>query len=213
MVGDVHHNGVTAQVRAKFYLPYAQFARATGDNPVSAGTIVLRADGDPLAQVAALRSAAAAIDKSVPVSAIRPMTDVIDTALTSPRLTSGVVTGFAAVALLLSALGLFGLLVYLVAQRAQEIGIRMALGANAAEVVRLVLTQGLRVTGLGLAIGILLSVVATRSLSSLLYGVSSWDPVTWLTTPAVLLLVAGVASIVPALRAAAMNPLRTLRQG
>jgi predicted permease len=212
IVGDVRHNGVTTRVKPKFYLPYAQFVKATGDEPMTEGTIVLRTAGDPLSQAAALRSAAAAVDRAVPVSAIRPMTDVVETALSAPRLTSEVMTAFAAVALLLSALGLFGLLVYLVAQRTLEIGIRLAVGASASEVARLILAQGLRLTGLGLAIGMLLSAIAARALSSLLYGVPAWDPITWTFGPAVLLLVTVVASLVPALRAATIDPLQVLRE-
>ncbi len=210
VVGDVHHNGVTTSVTAKFYLPYAQFAKATGDKPLATGTIVLRADGDPLSQAASLRSAAAAVDRAVPLSAVRPMTDVVDTALTTPRLTSLVMTAFALVALLLSALGVFGLLVYLVAQRTHEIGIRIAIGASAGDVARLVLMQGLRLVGLGLAIGLLLSVVAARGLSSLLYGVRPSDPATWVMAPGVLLVVTVVASVIPALRASTINPVRAL---
>ncbi len=210
VVGDVHHNGVTTAITAKFYLPYAQFVKATGDKPLTTGTIVLRADGDPLTQVASLRSAAAAVDRTVPVSGVRPMTDVVDIALTAPRLTSLVMTGFAVVALLLAALGLFGLLVYLVAQRTHEIGIRRAIGASSGEVARLVLMQGLRVGGLGVAVGLLLSAVAARGLSSLLYGVRPWDPTTWVVAPGVLLVVIAVASLLPALRASAINPLRAL---
>jgi len=212
VVGDVRHNGVTATTKTKFYLPYAQFAAATGDMPLTDGTIVLRADGDPLLQVVSLRSVAAAVDRSVPVSAVRPMTDVVDAALTTPRLTSLVMTGFAAVALLLSALGLFGLLVHLVAQRTQEIGIRLAIGARSGDVARMVLMQGLRVGGLGLAIGMLLSVGAARGLSSLLYGVRPSDPTTWVLASGVLLVVTIVASLVPALRASAINPVRALRK-
>ncbi|HET9370579.1 MAG TPA: ABC transporter permease [Vicinamibacterales bacterium] len=212
VVGDVRHAGVTSQVKPKFYLPYAQFPAATGDDPIAYGTIVLRGAGDPLRHVAALRAAAASVDRTVPVIAVRPMTDVVDTALTTPRLTSGLVIVLAAIALVLAALGLFGLLAYLVAQRAQEIGIRIAIGAGPGAVVRLVLAQGLRVLGVGLAVGLLLSALATRGLSSLLYGVRPWDPVSWAIAPTVLILVAIVASVVPARRAAAIDPLRVLRQ-
>jgi len=141
------------------------------------------------------------------------MTDVVETALTTPRLTSLVMTGFAVVALGLSALGLFGLLVYLVAQRTHEIGIRLAIGASASDVANLVLMHGLRLGGLGLSIGLLLSAVAARGLSSLLYGVRPSDPTTWLIAPAVLLLVTMVASLIPAWRASAINPVRALQRG
>src|SRR5581483_5911884 len=147
-----------------------------------------------------------------PIAAVRPMTDVVNTALTAPRLTSQVMVGFAAVALALSALGLFGLLVYLVAQRTQEIGIRMAIGADTGMVVRFIFREGFRITLVGVGVGLLLSALAVRGVSSLLYGVSPWDPVTWIVAPATLLLVAAVACVVPALRAAAIDPLRALRQ-
>jgi ABC-type antimicrobial peptide transport system permease subunit len=119
---------------------------------------------------------------------------------------------FAGVALVLSALGLFGLLVHLVAQRTHEMGIRLAIGASSTEVARLVLMQGLRVSALGLAIGLLLSALAARGVSSLLYGVRPWDPATWVIATSVLLVVTTGASLVPALRASAINPIRALRR-
>jgi putative ABC transport system permease protein len=213
VVRDVHHNGVTTAIKAKFYLPYAQFAKATGDKPLTTGTIVLRSNGDPLSQAAALRSVAASVDRAVPISSARPMTDVVDSALTTPRLTSVVMTSFALVALLLSALGVFGLLIYLVAQRTHEIGIRLAIGASSGDVARLVLMNGLRVSALGLLIGLCLSAIAVRALSSVLYGVRPSDPTTWLAAPALLLVVTVVASVVPALRASAINPVGALRKG
>jgi predicted permease len=212
IVGDVRHNGLMSAVRPKFYLPYAQFVAATGDKPVTAGTIVVRANGASLSQLATLRSAAAGADRDVPLSAVRPMTDVVNAALGTSRLTSYLVTGFAGVALGLSALGLFGLLTYLVTLRAHEIGIRMAIGASAAEIARMVVSQSLRVCALGLTLGLVLSAVAVRGLSNLLYGVRPWDPLVWTVAPAVLLAVAAVASLVPARRAAEINPLRALRQ-
>jgi putative ABC transport system permease protein len=193
-------------------LPYSQYSAITGNDPIANSTIVVRTDRDPLVLAPAIRSAAAAVDPEVPVAAIRPMTQVIDTALTAPRLTSQVMAGFAAVALVLSAIGLFGLLVYLVAQRTQEIGIRMAIGASRREVVRFVFVEGMRVTIVGVVIGLALSALGVRALASLLYGVKPWDPLTWLFAPAVLVAVAAIACVVPAMRAAAIDPLRALRQ-
>jgi putative ABC transport system permease protein len=212
IVGDVRHNGVTAPIKTKFYLPYAQYAAATGNDPISGSTIVIRTNRDPLVLGPSLRAAAAAVDPQVPIAALRPMTTVIDTALTAPRLTSQVMGGFAAVALLLSAIGLFGLLVYLVAQRTQEIGIRIAIGASRREIVRFVFIAGMRVTLLGVAIGAALSALGVRALASLLYGVKPWDPLTWLVAPAVLVVVSAIACVVPAMRAAAIDPLKALRQ-
>lgn len=212
IVGDVRHNGVTAPIKTKFYLPYAQYPIATGNQPIAGGTIVLRTDRDPMVLAPSMRAAAAAVDPQVPIAAIRPMSTVIDTALTAPRLTSQVMGGFAAVALVLSAIGLFGLLVYLVAQRTQEIGIRMAIGAGTGDVVRFVFVEGLRIALLGVAVGLVLSALGVRALASLLYGVKPWDPLTWLVAPAVLMAVAAIACVVPALRAAAIDPLKALRQ-
>jgi predicted permease len=212
VVGNVHHNSLIGTVKTKFYLPYSQFPTSTGASPIGGGTIVMRTSGDPMALVGSLRSTAAAVDRDVPIAAVRPMTEVVDTALTAPRLTSQVMIGFAVVALLLSAIGLFGLLVYLVAQRTQEIGIRMAIGADTRMVVQFIFREGLRITLVGVAIGLVLSALAVRGVSSLLYGVTPWDPISWVVAPAVLLGVAAIACIVPALRAAAIDPLRALRQ-
>jgi putative ABC transport system permease protein len=212
LIGDVRHNGVTVAVKTKFYLPYAQFSAATGGGPITTGIVVVRTTGDPLALASPLRAVAASVDPEVPVAGTRPMTEVVDTALTAPRLTSQVLGSFAAVALLLSALGLFSLLVYLVTQRTQEIGIRMAIGASTGEIVRFVVVEGMRVTVVGLVVGLALSALAVQGVSSLLYGVTPWDPATWLGAPAVLLVVAALASVIPALRAAAIDPLRALRQ-
>jgi putative ABC transport system permease protein len=112
----------------------------------------------------------------------------------------------------LSAIGLFGLLIYLVAQRTQEIGIRMAIGASTRDVVRFVFVEGMRVTLVGIAIGLVLSALGVRALASLLYGVKPWDPLTWFVAPAVLIAVAAMACVVPAMRAAGIDPLKALRQ-
>ncbi|MEZ5319719.1 MAG: ABC transporter permease [Vicinamibacterales bacterium] len=213
VVADVRHNGVTTDVQAKFYLPYAQFARATGDRPLTTGTVVLRTAGDVRSQAASLRSAAAAVDRTVPLSAIQPMTEIVDAALTTPRLTSLVMTSFAVAALALSAVGLFGLLVYVVAQREHEIGIRLAIGARSADVARMVVAQGLRLAALGLSLGIGLSALAARGLSRLLYGVEPSDPATWAIAIAVLIVVALAASLIPAVRAASIDPVGALRRG
>ena len=211
IVGDVRHNGVTAPIKTKFYRPYAQFSQTTG-NSMNTGTIVVRTDGDPIRIAAPLRQVVRALDPAIPLAAMRPMTDVINTSLTAPRLTSTVFLGFAAVALLLAAVGVYGLLVYLVSQRSREIGIRVAIGAERGQIVRLVFGHGLRLAALGIGFGLVMALLCSRALSGLLYGVPALDPATFTVVPLVLLAVALVASLLPARRAAAVDPVVALKQ-
>ncbi|MFI5177586.1 MAG: FtsX-like permease family protein, partial [Vicinamibacterales bacterium] len=211
IVGNVRHNGVTVPIKTKFYRPYPQFSQTTG-RAMDTGTIVVRTDSDPLRLAEPLRAATRMLDPAIPLAAVRPMTEVVDTALTSPRLTSTVFLGFAAVALALSAVGIYGLLVYLVSQRSHEIGIRVAIGAERRQIVSLVFNHGLRLAGVGIAVGLLLAALLTHTLAGLLYGVPPFDPATFVVVPLVLLGVALVASFVPARRAAAVDPLIALRR-
>jgi putative ABC transport system permease protein len=143
---------------------------------------------------------------------MRPMTDVVNTALTAPRLTSAVFIAFAAVALLLSAVGVYGLLVFLVSQRAHEIGIRVAIGAGRHQIVGLVFGHGLRLAAAGIVIGLALSALLARTLTSLLYGVAALDPVTFAVVPVLMLVVALTASLGPARRAASVDPVVALKR-
>ncbi len=211
IVGNVRHNGVTAPIKTKFYRPYAQFSQTTG-NAMNTGTIVVKSDGDPGAIAGALRAATRSLDPAIPLAAMQPMIDVVNTSLTSPRLTSTVFIGVAAVALLLSAVGIYGLLVFLVSQRAHEIGIRVAIGAQRRQIVQLVFGHGLRLAGAGIAIGVVLALVLSRAVGGLLYGVGALDPWTFTVVPLALLGVALAASILPARRAAAVDPVMALKR-
>ncbi len=211
IVGDVRHNGVTAAIKPKFYRPYMQFTQS-GTNPVNTGTLVVKTGGDPRALIAPLRAATRELDAAIPLAAVRPMTDVVDTALTAPRLTSRVFVGFAGVALLLAAIGIYGLLVFLVSQRAHEIGIRLAIGAARGQIVRLIFGQGLRLAATGIGIGLGLAVLLARTLKGLLYGVPVFDPLTFIVVPGVLLTVAVGACLAPARRAAAVDPVTALKR-
>lgn len=211
IVGDVRHNSVTGTIKPKFYRPYAQWTQ-NADNPVNTGTIVVRTTGDPRTIAGPLRAATRALDAAIPLAAVRPMTDIVDTALTAPRLTSTVFVGFAGIALLLSAVGVYALLVYLVSQRSHEIGIRVAIGAQRGQIVRLVFGHGLRLAAIGIGSGLVLALLFSRSMTGLLYGVPALDPATFAVVALVLLAVALVASLLPARRAAAVDPISALRQ-
>jgi putative ABC transport system permease protein len=142
---------------------------------------------------------------------VRPMAEVIGSSIAQPRFRTTLLSLFGAAALLLAAIGIYGVLAYTVAQQTREIGIRMALGANPGKVLRLVLGRGLRLAGFGTAIGILAALMLTQLLNSLLFGVSATDPVTFAAVAGLLLGVALLACYVPARRAMRVDPMVALR--
>lgn len=210
IVGNVRHNGITAPIKTKFYRPYTQFSQTTG-NPMSGGTLVVRTGGDPLALASAIKAATSEVDPNVPLAAVRTMDEVVETSMTAPRLTSSVFLGFGVVAVVLAAVGIYGLLVYLVSQRLHEIGIRVAIGAGRQQILQLVFGHGVRLAALGIVIGLVAAAIWTRTLATLLYGVPALDPLTFVVVPLILLVVAMAACFIPARRAAAVDPIRALR--
>jgi predicted permease len=211
IVGDVRHNGITGTVKAKFYRPYSQFHRSRGGNATRDLALVVRTDGDPLRLAAPIREAVRGLDPSVPVSRVRTLDAVVSGSIATPRLASIVLGLFAALAVLLCAVGVYGVLAMGVAERRQEIGVRMALGAQAASVTRMVLGEGLAAVGSGLALGLVAAAFLSRFLESLLHGVRPLDPATYLAVAGALASVALVAGLVPALRAARTDPSVALR--
>ena len=210
IVKDVRHNGISTPIKEKFYRPHAQFPRSTG-RPMRGMTLVVKTAGEPLALAAPVRAAVHEIDAAVPVAAVRPMTDVVAASLETPRL-AGVLLGlFAALALVLSAVGIYGVLSYVVSQRTQEIGIRVAIGADQGRVVRLILGNGFRLSLAGLAIGTAASLALGRLLASQLHQVKPHDPLTFATVPLLLLGIALAASYLPARRAGRVDPIAALR--
>jgi len=211
IVADERHNGVTGIVKEKFFIPHSQWHVVTGGNLVRNAFIVARTTGDPLAAAAAVRAEVRSLDANIPVANIRPMTEVVGTALATPRLTGFLLGVFAAIALTLAAVGIYGVLSYLVARRTQEIGIRLAIGADRTQVMMMILKQGMSLAGAGIVVGVVAAFLMSRLMQSLLYQVTPGDPGTFLAVPIVLMVVAVLASLVPAFRATRVSPLIALR--
>ena len=211
MVADERHNGVTGIVKEKFYVPHSQWHVATGGNLIRGGFLVVRTAGDPMALAGAVRSEVRSLDPNIPVANIRPMTEVVAASLATPRLTGFLMGTFAAIALTLAAVGIYGVLSYLVARRTHEIGIRLAVGADRSQVLALVLKQGLTLAGAGIAVGMIAAFLLTRLMQSLLYQVGPSDPITFSVVTVALIVVSLLASALPAYRATRVSPLVALR--
>lgn len=211
IVADERHNGVTTAPKEKFYAPYGQWATLTAGNVVRSAFLVLRTTGDPRALAGPVRESVRRLDPNLPVASVRTMREVVASALATPRLTGVLLGMFAATALVLAVVGLYGVLSFVVARRTHEIGIRLAIGADRGQVLRMVLRQGLALALAGVVCGVTLAAAGTRYMASLLYEVTPLDAVTFATVPLVLLAVAAMASLVPALRAIRVSPTVALR--
>jgi putative ABC transport system permease protein len=172
----------------------------------------MKTSGHPASFAAAARAAIAGIDKDQPVTRIRTMDEVAAEATSRPRFRATLVSLFALMSLALAAVGIFGVLTFSVRERTREFGVRVALGATRADILRLVLGTGMKIAGGGALVGLAGAALLTRTLASLLYGVTPLDPVTFLGAPSVLVATALVASALPALRAISVDPAVTLRQ-
>jgi putative ABC transport system permease protein len=191
-------------VRMQAYLPYQQAPRGNM-------TIVARANGDPASLTTALRDEVAALDKDLPLYAARPMAEVVAIAMWDDKYV-GILFGlFAALALSLAAVGIYGVVSYSVAQRTREIGIRVTLGAQTDDVMRMIIRQGLTLAGLGAVIGLGGAALAAQLMKSLLFNVSATDLTTFTLLPLTLLAVALAACWLPAWRAAKVDPMIALK--
>ncbi len=204
IVGDVKHGGLIAEPRAEAYISYLQ-------EPFSFMDIAVRTEGDPLALVTAVRSELAQVDPNQPIANIRTVDDLLAVSTSRPRFTSILVGIFAALALALAAIGIYGVISYSVTQRTHEIGIRMALGARPGDVFKLVIGQGLALTVASIAIGLAASLALTQFISSQLFAVSATDPPTYLSVSGLLAVIALVACYTPARRATKVDPMIALR--
>jgi predicted permease len=207
IVPDTKQDSLRDTSRTSVYVPWVQSTlRYTSEM-----WVVARTTGDPAPYATALRSVVRNLDRSVAVSDVRTMDAVVSESVRKARFTVLLVAAFAAAALLLGAIGIYGVMSYLVGQRMQEMGIRIALGASASGVIGLVVGRATRLASLGAIIGLVAALVTTRWLATLLYDVSATDPVTFVTTPLLFLLVAAIASCGPAWRATRVDPVRALR--
>ena len=204
VVGNINHSALSDPQQPEMYVPYAQIAFPTMN-------VVVRAAADPINLAAALRTSVSATDKDVTLSSLRSMDEVRDASVAQPRFSSQLLGLFAALALVLAAVGLYGLMAYSVTQRRNEIGIRIALGATRENILQLVLRQGSWLALSGIGLGLIGSILVTRLLSSLLFEVSPSDPMTFLTVALLLVGVALLASYVPARRATKVDPMVALR--
>ena len=205
VVGEIKRKGLTANAEPQYYLPYAQ---ALISNPY----LAIRTSGDPAGIESDLRAAVRAMDKTVPVYQVSPLEDYVSRSRAQPRFQTFLLTCFAGVALALAAIGLYGLLSYMVAQRTLEIGLRMALGAQRSDVLRMIVHRGLTLALIGVLTGVAIAAVATRLLAGMLFGIRPTDPETFAATAGVFLLVSVASSGVPAYRAARMDPMTSLRE-
>ena len=204
VVGDVHHWGLDERMHPQFFRPYPQAGW-----PVM--SVVVRTTGAPAAYTPAIKKALAEVEPDRPVSGVELMQEVVDGSLGSRRFPALLLAGFAALALVLAAVGIIGVVSYSVAQRTQEIGIRMALGASKGNVLKLILSGSMAWVFAGIVLGVLASVGLTRLLGTLLYGVKPGNPLVLGTVSLILAFVASLASYVPARRAAKVDPMVALR--
>jgi putative ABC transport system permease protein len=204
IVGNVLHNGLSEPVQAESYMAFSQ-------NPSSYVGLAIRSRGDHGALFSAVRSIVAELDPELPVHDMRPMERVVAETLATRRLTLWLVGAFGALALMLSSVGIYGVMSYAVTERAHEIGVRTALGAQREDIFRLFVGSGMRLAGIGLVIGAAAAFLAARTMTSLLFGVSASDPVTYLVIATLLALAAFAACYVPARRALAVDPIVALR--
>jgi putative ABC transport system permease protein len=204
IVADVRRTGFDDEVRPETFLPHAQ--RSSGGM-----TVVIRTDSAPLELAATARAAVRDIDRDQPVFDIKTMDETLGNMMAQRRLNMILFAIFAALALVLASVGIYGIISHSVTQRTHELGVRMALGARAGDVLRLVLRQGMGLSLAGIAIGLVASILLTRVMSSFLYGVSATDPLTFVAIAVVLALVALVASYIPARRATKVDPIVALR--
>jgi putative ABC transport system permease protein len=205
VVSDVKHFGLDREAQPEMYAPFEQFV-------IDVMPVAIRVKGDPASFAGAVREQARAVDPTVAVAAVAPMRELLSDSLAQRRFTMLLLGAFAAVATMLAGAGVYGVMAYSVATRAREIGLRLALGAQRGDVLRMVLKQGMKLASAGVAIGLLASSALTRLIKGLLFGVDAADPLTFALAALSLVIVASLACWIPARRAAKVDPMIALRR-
>jgi ABC-type antimicrobial peptide transport system permease subunit len=211
VVADVRHRGLERPPRPEMFIPLPQFHHFMAGTQAWNMSVVAKADGPPQALAGAMRAAVRRVDPEVPAAEMRPMEEVVGASMAARRRDTFLIGAFAALALTVAAIGVYGVLAFSVEQRRREIGLRMALGAARGDVVRMVLGQGMRLAGIGIAVGLPAALIASRALGSLLFDVTPYDASVLAAVSALLLMVAAVACAVPAGRAARIDAAVALR--
>lgn len=204
IVGDIKNQGLETEPYAQMYAPYTQY-------PQQSLALVVRTASDPVGFASTIRSQVWEIDRDLPLYKIRTMEQILSASIARPRFNMFLIVIFAAVALVLASVGIYGVISYSVTQRTHEIGVRMALGAQRGDVLRLIVGQGMALALAGVSVGLLASFALTRVMSSLLYGVSATDPITFAAISILLTGVALLACFIPAHRATKVDPMIALR--
>jgi ABC-type antimicrobial peptide transport system permease subunit len=205
VVGDVKYLGLDIPAQGTIYQPLLQ-------NTWWGRILFVRTTSDPISVLPAIRAVVRELDPALPLASVATMDELMQDALDSPRVTLGLIAAFAAVALLLAAIGVYGVMSYFVQQHTRDIGVRIALGAGAATVSRQIVGRGMRVVVLGIAIGLGAALALTRFMTSILFEVSATDAATFTGVAAGLVTTALIAVALPARRAARVDPATTLRE-
>jgi putative ABC transport system permease protein len=205
VVGETKPGALEEESAAQIYTPHSQ------DGSWGFMTLAIRTTADPAAMTSTLRREVLGLDKDLPIFNVKTMEDVVAQSIGSRRLSTMLLSVFAGVALLLAAVGIYGVMAYTVTQRTQDIGIRMALGAQAGDVLRMVVGQGMTLALIGIGVGLAGALGLTRVMANLLFGVNATDPITFVVIPLLLAFVAFLACWLPARRAAQVNPIEALR--
>jgi putative ABC transport system permease protein len=204
VVGDVKNRSLSTEAKPSYYVPQTQV-------PFNQLTVVVRTINDPHSVITAVTKEVSSLDKDLPLFAVKTLDEYLAASVAAPRFSTTLLSIFAAVALVLTIVGLYGAMSYSVAQRTNEIGIRMALGAQARDVLSLIVGQGFKLVLLGLAVGLVGAFALMRVVSSLLFGVTTKDPLTFATVAGLLAVVALLACYIPARRATKVDPMIALR--